>query len=130
MAFKFEIDAADRLLLSCLGVSAALVVALVAISGVARSAEPSSFDASSSVHVGYGDLNLASSAGAQAMLSRIRSAANEVCGGQLDRRVIGEPAAFERCRADTVNRTVGRLDAPMVTALNDRIGRQIALASR
>jgi UrcA family protein len=72
--------------------------------------------------VSYSDLNLNSSEGAKTMFKRIRTAARQACGDEPD---IGDIAGFSgwsTCVSDAVNGAIGRLGAPMVTALNEGHG--------
>jgi UrcA family protein len=74
-------------------------------------------DAVPSVAVKYGDLNIASPAGAQALLKRIEAAANSACGGAPDIRQFDQLADFEACRRSAVARAVVAVDSPMLTAM-------------
>jgi UrcA family protein len=70
-----------------------------------------------SVSVKYGDLNIGSPAGAQALLRRIEAAANTACGGAPDIRELDRWASFEACRGSAVARAVVAVDSPMLTAM-------------
>lgn len=71
--------------------------------------------AEDSMAVRLGDLNLASEAGAQSALRRIRLAADRFCGGHGDRSIRVQ-AVVGACRAEMVEKAVVQLDAPSVTA--------------
>lgn len=70
-----------------------------------------------SVAVPYGDLNLASEAGAKIMLRRIRDAAAKVCGDQID-DPLDRLFELAPCVKFTTSRAVAQFHNPMVTALN------------
>ena len=75
-----------------------------------------------SIVVPYGDLNLTTYAGADAMLGRIRAAARSICGTEsanpIDRATIWRP-----CVEDTTFRAVNDFGNPLVAELNDeRLG--------
>jgi UrcA family protein len=88
--------------------------------GLAKAAEES-------MVVRLGDLNVATEAGAQSALRRIRDAADRFCGGH-GVHSIQMQAATATCRADMTDKAVARLHAPIVTALHQ--GRAIRLARR
>jgi UrcA family protein len=73
-------------------------------------------DAVPRVLVKYGDLNIGSPAGAQALLERIEAAANTACGGAPDIRQLNQLASFEACRRSAVAGAVAAIDSPMLTA--------------
>lgn len=77
-------------------------------------------DAVPSVMVKYGDLNIGSRAGAQALLRRIEAAANTACGGAPDIRQLDQWAGFQACRGSAVARAVVAVDSPMLTAMAHR----------
>jgi UrcA family protein len=67
-----------------------------------------------STTVRYGDLNLANPEGAQAMLTRIRHAARQVCEPAPQSAL--EYADWRNCVSNATNGAVSRLNEPMVTA--------------
>jgi len=73
-------------------------------------------DAVPSVVVKYGDLNIRSPAGAQALLKRIKAAADTACGEAPDIRLLRQWASFEACRRSAVAGAVAAVDSPMLTA--------------
>lgn len=72
-----------------------------------------------STTVRVGDLNLASRSDAQVALTRIRFAAERVCGHAADLRDLGAVAARQHCLSVTVERAVTELSSPTVTAVYD-----------
>ncbi|MFC3080460.1 UrcA family protein [Phenylobacterium terrae] len=78
--------------------------------GLAKAAEDSMI-------VRLGDLNVASEAGAQSALRRIRLAADRFCGGHGDRSMRVQ-MAVGACRGEMVDKAVAQLDDPTVTALH------------
>jgi UrcA family protein len=67
--------------------------------------------------VRVGDLNVASTQGAQVALQRIKSAAAQFCSDR-DSRDLGRIAQHRACEARMVGKAVRSLDAPVVTALH------------
>lgn len=73
--------------------------------------------------VRYGDLDLASAAGARVMLARIERAAEEACGRSPYLRDPGSPqinfrmSDYRNCREQSVAQAVASLNAPAVTRL-------------
>jgi UrcA family protein len=65
--------------------------------------------------VPYGDLDLSSESGAQAMLQRIVAATYRVCAQPNTPVLPRAPADAWRCRAAVLGQSVARLDAPWVT---------------
>lgn len=111
-----------------LALSAAMALGLASIGGGANAQS----DDVVSVKVKYADLNLASEAGARAMLHRIRRAAQEICGpdsyNPIDYRYEYLP-----CVARVSNEAVGKFGSPMVIALNggkDAIGAVLLASNR
>ena len=93
----------------CLAAAATLSCAAPALAQIS--------DTVPSVSVKYGDLNIGSRAGAQALLKRIEAAANTACGGAPDIRQLNQLASFEACRRSAVARAVVAVDLPMLTAM-------------
>lgn len=91
----------------------AAVAAALLIPGAAFAQPP----APTSARVAYSDLDLGSDAGAQAMLTRIRRAAVEVCRAQMQADAGADAAQkFDVCRRRTVAQAVSQLGAPSVQA--------------
>lgn len=93
------------------------IAAAFALSGFAA-LTPSLANDFPEARVPYSDLNLASPAGAQAMLNRIKAAASRVCGGTPDNREIAQKQFYRGCVKVATDRAVAQLNAPMVTALH------------
>lgn len=74
------------------------------------------------VGVRYGDLDLATTSGAAAMLARIEEAASDACGGNPGPAnsgdVLGQPRRneYRRCRIAAIDVATIRLAAPLVRA--------------
>lgn len=111
---------------SILGACALAAVAALTVASSAA-AEPDDWGAPLSVTVRYGDLNLASDAGAKTMLARIEVAARRVCGQAPDLRDLGRVAVYDHCRSDAVARTVRTLGEPLVAAAAGMSTRAVAL---
>jgi UrcA family protein len=71
-----------------------------------------------SVKVSLADLNMASEAGAQTALARIRFAANQACGGDLSDQTLGEQMQFRSCAKQAVQRAVASINQPALTAVS------------
>jgi len=81
-----------------------------------------------SVRIAYGDLDLATQAGAKAMLKRIRFAAQDACGPRPE-GVFVYSNQYADCVKAAVDRAVATLNSPVVSTLNGGNDRQVALAS-
>lgn len=62
----------------------------------------------------YGDLNLAHPAGADVLLSRIKFAARQVCGGLPDIREVRERRHFKRCAHRAIAEAVDQVGSPLL----------------
>jgi UrcA family protein len=65
--------------------------------------------------VRYGDLNLNSSAGIAALFHRVHQAAEQVCGGEVDRRELERAARWEACVNQATERAVDSINVPALT---------------
>lgn len=68
------------------------------------------------VTVRYGDLDLSTERGAQALLARITKAAKSVCPQAVDRD-LGAFLASRRCEREAIARAVRQVDSPRLAAL-------------
>ena len=90
---------------------AALAAAVIA--GTAHVGGP----AAASLTVSYGDLNLASEQGANALYARVTAAARQVCGAEgLDIRDLQAYAAARACESQAISRAVHDVHAPQFAA--------------
>ena len=64
--------------------------------------------------IAYADLNLTGTAGADAMLGRIRSAAAEACGDRMGRMTLSEHRRIRACSNAFAQKAVIRLENPVV----------------
>jgi len=104
-----------------------LALAAVTLAGAAPVAAQSVGD-TVGVSVRYGDLDINDPAGAEILLRRIDKAAVQICGGRPDQRLLlGERAAFEKCRGSTIDRSVDALNAPTVSAAAGRPNPRVAM---
>jgi UrcA family protein len=93
-------------------------VAIAVLLAAAASAGAKPVDPTTSVRVGFADLNINDPAGADALLKRIERAAVTACGGWLGAPLLEAPmTAYQQCREDAISRAVSRLNAPMLTAV-------------
>jgi UrcA family protein len=89
---------------------------LAGMAQVARAAEPVP-----SVTVAYGDLNLGSAQGTNALYARIVSAARQVCGaGQVDIRNLRSLADERSCESNAIAQAVQAVHSPSLAALGKR----------
>ncbi|HEY0435757.1 MAG TPA: UrcA family protein [Phenylobacterium sp.] len=107
-------------------IAAFACIALIACPALAA-AQPPQPRTEPTTAIRYADLNLATPTDAAKMLKRIRRAAAEVCAASpgQDGNDIYAIEGFESCYAQSVQRAVAKLNAPLVTAaLETRGGRQ------
>ena len=90
-----------------------ILAALVATTVLAAGAAQAQNDI---MVVRVGDLNVASTQGAQVALQRIKSAAAQFCS-DADSRDLGRLAEHRSCETRMIGKAVRSLDAPVVTAL-------------
>ena len=69
-----------------------------------------------SVSVRYSDLDVSRPEGANILLRRVNRAADQACGGEPDIRLIREHSQYANCKKLAVDRALGQLPAPVVTA--------------
>ncbi len=96
--------------------AATAAAALALTSGPAR-AGPAATDEPRSLTVRFADLNLASEAGARALLARLHAAADEVCAGPPDLRELERTSRYHGCVNDTVERALRQIRSPQVMAV-------------
>jgi UrcA family protein len=94
--------------------AAALLTFICIASGAALAAEPSQ---SLTKLVHYGDLNLDSEQGAQALYARLRWAARQVCS-PLESIEISRQRQWEKCFNNAVANAVGQVDKTTLSALH------------
>jgi len=88
---------------------------LFALSAQAGAATPTAYD---SVVVRYDDLNLATTAGTQALYARISSAADRACGGQPAIRELRMQQQYRACYDRAVEKAVKKIDSARLQALH------------
>jgi UrcA family protein len=101
----------------------ALALGLVSVLALAAAAPTQAAPASNdpdmvTIVVPAADLNLASAAGAKTLLARIHGAAEAICGVEPATIQFNMHRIYETCVTGTVDRTVAKLDNPVVTAAN------------
>jgi UrcA family protein len=101
-----------------------LPIAALALSAVATAATR----ADDRIVVKYGDLNLASEAGVANLLSRIRNAAESVCG-QQETRILALRGHYVACVEEAVSRTVAAVDDARLTSFHLEHGTPPVLAA-
>ena len=67
--------------------------------------------------VKFADLDLSKSEGQKSLLSRIRSAAGEVCAPRPETKDTKGSTAYKKCVGDAVNGAVAKVGNPGLTAL-------------
>lgn len=94
----------------------------------ASAAETTRSHAAVTVH--YGDLNLASEAGAKVLIRRLDQAARQVCGGDAFARGLARREQ-RTCRTEAVTQAVADVNQPMVTTMfAERQDGRFAVAQR
>jgi UrcA family protein len=96
--------------LAVAGAFAALAVSTVTVAAPLSDAPPS-------VAVRYDDLNLASSAGVEALYRRIARAARAVCPDEHSREM-AVVSASERCQANAVAEAVRQVNSPQLAVVH------------
>jgi UrcA family protein len=110
---------------------AAGAAALAAATGAsARSLHMSESDTTRSVAVDYSDLNLSSVRGAQALVDRVRAAANIACGETSSHLDLGRALGHRACVAAASERAIESLNTPLVSAVYEGRARHELLAGR
>jgi|SRR6478752_4598198 len=79
-----------------------------------------------SMKVSYADLNLKSSAGVEALYTRIKKAAYEVCQIPTGTHQIRIESELKACKADAIDRAVQQTNLPSLAALHlSKTGRDV-----
>lgn len=91
--------------LACLALLAAAALAGAGSASAAQSAQ-------SSVTISYGDLDLSTRSGADALYARLSGAARLVCGDSG--RSLLEQRAWDRCYSQALSDAVERIDSPLL----------------
>jgi UrcA family protein len=107
--------------LACLAV---LAVAALAGAGSASAAQSTE----SSVTISYGDLDLSTVSGANALYARLSGAARLVCGDSG--RSLVEQRAWERCYSHALSDAVERIDSPLLDRDARREKSRVAMLGR
>jgi UrcA family protein len=71
-----------------------------------------------SVVVSYGDLNLGTTAGAQALYRRLASAADTACGGERDVAELRRHRGYRACYDQALEDAVEKIDSERLQALH------------
>jgi UrcA family protein len=101
-------------------IGAAVLAATISVAAI-TAATPASAASSGdevSIRVSVADLNMTSETGAREALTRIRRAANELCGGSEFRGSFAEQTERRSCVADTVKRAVAGSNLPTLMAVS------------
>jgi UrcA family protein len=92
----------------------------------AKPASSEGITVSKTVH--FSDLDISTEAGAQSLLSRIRRAANYVCGGNDRRLQLSRGPGYRACVRDATSKAVADVGNPTVTAMYE--GSNVRLATK
>lgn len=100
-------------------VSSLIAVACCALAGAATQTAPAAQPPPDALTkaVAYGDLDLDSADGAQALYARLRYAARQVCS-PLDGRDLGSKRLWRTCVDGALASAVAQVNKPQVTALH------------
>ncbi len=113
--------------------AALAALAAMAVAGAASPALAESMyttDGVMAVPVSFSDLDINHEAGAKALVYRVRRAAKGICGPDVSDG-IAERALYSKCVNEIVQRSVAKLDNPLVTAManGDSHGNRTTLAA-
>jgi len=75
---------------------------------------------SSSVKVGFADLDLNTPKGSKLLYIRLQNAAETVCGNRFETVNLTERHEIWQCQQQAIESAVARVDMPLLTALYDR----------
>jgi UrcA family protein len=105
-----------------------LMAALTTASIATNASAGTPFNATSdpdvfSEKVSMAGLDLQTRAGAEIALHRIRTAAHEVCGVELDPRLLGIKVRVKACTTSAIDQAVAEVDSPILTAMSAANGR-------
>lgn len=98
--------------------AAAAAISLFAGVSTASAATPPADTVS--VTISYGDLDLNTHAGAQAMFARITHAVGQICGTQPDPQLIDKTLAYKSCMSTITDQALTRLGNARVSAVAGR----------
>ena len=99
---------------------AKLALSAVAIAvGTVATANAAPQAVAASATVSLAGLDLDSDAGARVALSRIRTAAQQVCGDEWSARTIGGGVAWSACYRNAIDRAVVAVNRPALTAVSN-----------
>jgi UrcA family protein len=100
--------------------SAAFGIAIAAASctALADNSSAASGQEDRSITVSYSDLDLSHAAGAETLYSRLRNAANAVCGPKVDLRKLRERRTRQQCVASALDNAVADVAAPELQELH------------
>lgn len=82
-----------------------------ALTGAATATPAAADENQRQVVVRYDDLNLASVSGRERLMTRVKVAVRDVCGGGNGRTSLRELSAIRKCEADASNRAQTRIAA-------------------
>jgi len=94
--------------------SFASITAAVFVAFAASASAQSVSTGERQVTVSYGDLNVDHEAGAQILINRLRAAADRVCGGRPDIRILNQLGAYQTCVTQAMDRAVASIGHPVV----------------
>ena len=80
--------------------------------------------------VSYDDLDLSHAAGAQTLMSRLRTASKQVCGGMPTLADLTMMSRYNVCYNDAMSGAVAQVNSPLVTQLYAQLEPKPAIASQ
>lgn len=98
--------------------------------GFAAAAPASAATVERASYLSYGELNLDSGAGAEALLRRIQQSAEAMCGARTGPMPLAQRAAIAKCIQDKSERAVAEVGHPRVTALFYNRNPRVIIAAR
>jgi UrcA family protein len=106
------------------------VLASLVLLASASAVHAQAYDAAPTVDVKYADININTTAGAEALVVRLDRAARVACdGSNLDMRDLGRVQAFNTCRQAAMSDAVAKVNSPLVYAAS-QVTQQGQLAQR
>ena len=108
--------------IACRALIPSIVVAALLGAGSERAAWAGPIDAPPSVHVRFADLNLTTDEGVQQLYSRLRAAAEQVCGDTSGRGDLLMWREIRKCQSRALDQAVATIHSEKLAARHHRLG--------
>lgn len=94
------------------------ILALLSVLATSRAVNAAGyFHQTRQMVVSYSDLNISNPSGAETLLSRIRYAADSVCGGTPDLRNLNAWENYRTCDKQAMDQAIAAVNSPLVAQL-------------